>query len=85
MNKKGSRTVAAKWCHLRDNTTLRLAVQHRIKERKLKLMDLERATGIQAYRISRYLNKRKPHLNQFQLVNLCRYLNIVVKLQVEYE
>lgn len=85
MNKAGTRSVAAKWCYLRDNATLRLAVQTRIKQRKLKLMDLERATDIQAYRISRYLLKRKPNLNQFQLINLCKYLDIVVKLNVQFE
>ena len=84
MNKQGTRSVVAKWCYLRDNATLRLAVQTRIKQKKLRLMDLERLTGIQAYRISRYLLKRKPNLNQYQLISLCEALEIDVKLKVEF-
>jgi hypothetical protein len=80
----GTRSVASKWCLLRDDTTLRTAIVYKIKSQKLRLADLERETGIQAYRISRYINGRKPHLSQFQLVSLAKFLGIQVTLETTF-
>jgi transcriptional regulator with XRE-family HTH domain len=81
----GQPSVAASWCHLRDNGTLRLAIQKRKKDRGLKLIELSALTGIASYRISRYLNKRKPNLNQHQLVSLANALDIRVTLNIQFE
>lgn len=80
---RGYKSIQAKWCLFRDNSTVRFAVAHQKKVGNYKLMDLERMTGIQAYRISRYLHGRKPNLNQFQLMTLCDKLGIDVKINVE--
>jgi hypothetical protein len=81
---RGHKTEVAKWCLFRDHETVRLAVARKKELGDFKLTDLERMTGIPAYRISRYLLKRKPHLNQFQLFSLCDKLGIDIRLQIEF-
>lgn len=81
---RGQKTTAAKWCFFRDNSTVRMAVARKKELGNYMLTDLERMSGIPAYRISRYLLKRKPHMNQFQLFHLCDILGIDVKLNVEF-
>ena len=81
---RGQKTIAAKWCLFRDHETVRLAVKRKKELGNFKLTELEKMSGIPAYRISRYLLKRKPHMNQFQLFHLCDVLGIEIRINVEF-
>ena len=77
-------TPAGSWCLFRDHPTVRLAVRKRIDDRGLKLVQVADMTNIAVYRISRYLLKRKPNLNQYQLFTLCQKLGINIKINIEF-
>lgn len=78
-------TPAAKWCLFRDHPTLLLAIKKRMADRGLKQIQVAETAGLPVYRLNRYLNKRKPNLNQYQLYTICQKLGLDIKLRIEFK
>ena len=80
-----SRSPQAVWCFFRDSEKVRTAIKFRMMERKLSQKKFSEELGIAPYRLSRYLNEKRPYMNQFQLYKVCEKLGIKVKIQIELE
>lgn len=87
MKKKRKNSLTSKWCFLRDDYRIKTLIKNKIKERKLKLVTLAEMTGIDTYRISRYLNQKHidglPSVTQYQLIKICNTLGIEVSLSIK--
>jgi transcriptional regulator with XRE-family HTH domain len=79
------RDVTSHWCFLRDNASLKIAIQYKLKEKGLILAEIERQSGVPGYRISSWLNGKRPYPNQHQMLKLCTWLGIEVDLNVEFK
>lgn len=79
------RPPTTSWCLFRDDPDLRIAIEIRKKQRKLTLVKIGRDIEVDDYRIGRYLNRRKPNLNQHQLFKLALYLGIEPSLSIEFK
>lgn len=70
------------WCFFRDNSTIRNLVAYFIKERGQTLTGLAKIAGCQPNQIRKYLDDKKPHITQYQLMAICNHLGIEPSMQV---
>ena len=78
------RSEEASWCFFRGDPNIRSAIKFRLEESGLSQRELSLEVGVAPYRFSKYLNKRIPNLNQYQLYAICERLGIKVRLNVEF-
>lgn len=81
---RGYKSPSSTWCLLRDSTEIHAAIQHKMKQKQLTLTKLSEISGIAKYRISMFLNRRKPNLTQFQIMSLAKILGIEINLTVKF-
>jgi len=78
------KSVQASWCFFRGSDKVRQAIKHRMKQKNVTAKKVCEDVGIKSrYRMSLYLNNKIPNLNQYQLYQVCQYLDIGVKINVE--
>lgn len=75
-------THQSQWNFLRENSILRGAISFSIDFKELKLIQIERALGISAYKISAYLKNRRPSMSNYDIIRLCEYLGIELSLKI---
>ena len=78
------RSEEASWCFFRGDPNIRAAIKFKLKEFNLSQREVSLELGIAPYRFSKYLNKRIPNLNQYQLYTICIRLGIKVRINVEF-
>jgi hypothetical protein len=70
------------WCFLRNNSKLKQVIKYKLQQKGLILHDVQKATGVPAYRISAWFNDNRPYPNQYQVLSLCKWLDIEVDIKI---
>jgi hypothetical protein len=77
--------LGLKYRFLRDHPTLYKFITFKIKQRKMNAESLGKALGIYPYIIRNYVKRKKPSLTDDQIVRICEYFKIKLKLEIEIE
>ena len=77
-----SRKPSSHWCFLRDSTKLKAMVKYKLRESGLILAEVTKETGVPGYRISAWLNGKRPYPNQYQVIKLCLFLGVELDLNI---
>jgi hypothetical protein len=56
-----------------------------MKQRKLNAYSLGQALGIYPYALRNYLKRKKPSVTDDDIVRVCEYLKIKIKLDIEID
>ena len=77
--------MGLKFRYLRDHPTLHRFITFKVKQRKINAEGLGKALGIYPYAVRNYLNRKKPSLTDEQIIQICEYLKIKIKLEIEID
>jgi hypothetical protein len=81
----GVRRPSTSICFLRDDERLREAALARLASKKMKRIELSGEVGLPPYLVSNWLNGKRPYPSQWDIVRICRILNLKVELTVEID
>jgi hypothetical protein len=77
------KSTVRKYCILRDNETLRLAVTQTLKRHDLTAICRE--MGMNRISVYEWLNGRNARrLRQYDIIKLCKKIGIVIDLKITY-
>lgn len=81
----GTKRASSSICFLRDDERLKQAALARLDAKRWTRNKLATEVGIVPYLLSNWLNGRRPYPSQWDVVRMCKVLNLKVDLKVEID
>jgi hypothetical protein len=75
---------AYKYCLIRHNPKLRLAIEHKLKSKGLSPTTAARRVGVFEHRFRNFLWGRHPISSQYEVLKMCHFLGIYVSINIEF-
>jgi len=74
-----------KFRFLRDHPTLYKFIMFKMRQRKMNAHSLGKALGIYPYALRNYMNRKKPSITEDDIIKICEYFKIKIRLEVEID